>query len=607
MAQFLIAQRNWTFVMLFVLMQGSLAAYLSKRSTTITIPDGVTYHPESQDICTQTSWTDVVSFFVGNYLSHVATIIKAPGEPIYITGLNMVFVLLFPCFGAGRGLVTIYQRASFYKDPLQQALRAQALVMVVRVSGEWQPQAGDSLRSLCLWPPKKAQSNKARLDPEEYYQAALSKHWTKVNAEKFKGYIGRFKMIIAPPPWLTMNYGLSKLHMIAERGYRVSGTCNLPQGYRLAYVPPNAQVEHVMPEVALSRILQTSYSLASGVISIVQIFSACSALYQSKGHQIDAYGYAAFGFTVTPYLVMSFVNLLANCFTPTFPNLYLVHTEMMDEAISRGGEFTDIVGKLESEPLLAEDLTLFTASIEPPQQEGGQVLCRIANQMFEHGSTEPIPTKHEGQDGQHSAGEDNMGLLAIPQEGTSSPLDEEVAQKQASVTIEHDHTPGEPQTDEDDDDPIPTLIIPGCYKFKTAYSNTSSTSILHRRKHYGPRGVMVSGITWGVAALPFIPLGVMSKFRTGTSSTIAQRVWLMTWYIVGMVSVSNPYFTDHFVDVVYHRSRRLIKNHGISGKHILFLQAPWMVIVLMVLATPAIGGFVVVGQMLIAYGSCTGL
>lgn len=171
MAQFLMVQRTWTFLILFVLIQGSLAAYLSKRSTTITIPDGVTYHPESQDICTQTSWTDVVSFFVGNYLSHVATIVKARGEPIYITGLNMFLVLLFPCFGAGRGLITIYQRASFYKDPLQQALKAQALVMVIRDPAEWEPQAGDSLRSLTLWPPREVQSRLARMDSEEYYQA----------------------------------------------------------------------------------------------------------------------------------------------------------------------------------------------------------------------------------------------------------------------------------------------------------------------------------------------------------------------------------------------------------------------------------------------------
>lgn len=144
-----------------------------------------------------------------------------------------------------------------------------------------------------------------------------------------------------------------------------------------------------MPEVELGRILQSSYSLASGVISIVQILSASSALYQSKGYQITAYGYAAFGFTVTPYLVMSFVNLLANCFTPTFPNVYLIHTEIMDEAVSRGGRFTDIVGKLESEPLTAEDLTLLSASFE---QHDDQLICRIADRISPF-PTEPQSTK----------------------------------------------------------------------------------------------------------------------------------------------------------------------------------------------------------------------
>ncbi|KUL84656.1 hypothetical protein ZTR_06663 [Talaromyces verruculosus] len=565
MAQSLMVQRTWTFLILFVLIQGSLAAYLAKR-TTITIPDGVTYHPESQDICTQTSWTDVVSFFVGNYLSHVATIVKTPGEPIYITGLNMFLVLLFPCFGAGRGLVTIYQRASFYKDPLQQALRAQALVM--------------------------AQSRSARMNTEEYYQAAISKDWMETNSEKFKGYNGWFKMIVALPPWVTMHYGLTRLHMKTEKGYHVSGTCDLPEGYRLAYVPPNAQVEHIMPEVALSRILQTSYSLASG---------------------------PAFGFTVTPYLVMSFLNLLANCFTPTFPNLCLVHTEIMDEAISRGGRFTDIVGKLESEPLLAEDLTLFGASIDPPQpgKNHDQYTCRIATQMYEPGSTEPMPdnetTKPEGHDGGPSVS-DNIVTLATPLESAASPPDEEKAQKQAAATVEPDHPSGQPQTEadeEDEDDSVPTILIPSCYKFKIAYSNTSSTSILHKKKHFGPRGWLMGATTWGVAALPFIPLGVMSKFRTGTSSTIAQRVWLMAWYVVGTVSVSNPYFTDHLADVTYYNSRVLMeKRHDLSRLEragILLTRAAGVLGMLIFYVTPAIGGFVVVGQMLIAYGSCTSL
>lgn len=51
----------------------------------------------------------------------------------------------------------------------------------------------------------------------------------------------------------------------------------------------------------------------------------------------------------------------------------------------------------------------------------------------------------------------------------------------------------------------------------------------------------------------------MSKFRTGTSSSVAQRVWLMAWYVLGIISVSNPYFTDQFVDVTYRDSLALLK------------------------------------------------
>lgn len=149
-----------------------LAAYIPKRDTTITIPDGVTYHPESQDICTQASWTDVASFFLGNYLSHVATVVKTPGEPLHITAANMFFVLLFPCLGAGRGIHMIFRRASFDKEPLQQALKSQALVMVVR-DVKWQPRAGDNLRSLSLLPPKGVQDRRAPVALGEYWRAGM--------------------------------------------------------------------------------------------------------------------------------------------------------------------------------------------------------------------------------------------------------------------------------------------------------------------------------------------------------------------------------------------------------------------------------------------------
>lgn len=208
------AQRTLLLWALLGLACDSLAAYLPTRDKTITIPDGVTYHSESQDICTPTAWTDVASFFLGNYLSHVATVVRVPGEPLYITAANMFFVLLFPCLGAGRGIIMIYQRASFYKDPLQQALRAQALVMVIRDLG-WKPQPGDTLRSLSLYPPRKVQTSHAPIGLGEYWRAgtsftpqrnhllyirltrgyfilAVSKSWIKTHIEKMYGHKSSF-------------------------------------------------------------------------------------------------------------------------------------------------------------------------------------------------------------------------------------------------------------------------------------------------------------------------------------------------------------------------------------------------------------------------------
>lgn len=57
---------------------------------------------------------------------------------------------------------------------------------------------------------------------------------------------------------------------------------------------------------------------------------------------------------------------------------------MMEEATSRGSQYTDIVGNIESGPLLVEDLTLFSASIDPVQLGGNhhELKCRIATEMF---------------------------------------------------------------------------------------------------------------------------------------------------------------------------------------------------------------------------------
>jgi hypothetical protein len=159
----------------FALVSESLAAVLPKRNNTITVPDGVTY--SNNVICTPTSWTDIVSFFLGNYVAHAATIINFPGEPAVITTVNMILAILFPCMGASRGVLAIIRRGALHKDPLKRALQSRALCMVVR-SREWNPIPSQSVRSLSIMP---MSSNVNELDPFPY--AKIGMFWSFYSPE----------------------------------------------------------------------------------------------------------------------------------------------------------------------------------------------------------------------------------------------------------------------------------------------------------------------------------------------------------------------------------------------------------------------------------------
>jgi hypothetical protein len=94
-------------------------------------------------------------------------------------------------------------------------------------------------------------------------------------------------------------------------------------------------------------ILSSSYSIPQVIVAIVQMIYASYTLYNTRGDQLNRYGYAAFGFTVIPYVIMSFMNLLGNLLTPDYPTLYLVSSPELEEARSREDARIDgVVGKV---------------------------------------------------------------------------------------------------------------------------------------------------------------------------------------------------------------------------------------------------------------------
>lgn len=96
--------------------------------------------------------------------------------------------------------------------------------------------------------------------------------------------------------------------------------------------------------------LSKSHNILKCMASIVQVIYACFTLYRTRYDQIDRYGYAAYGLTVIPYAIMSLLNLAANIVTLDYPCLYMVRSEVMDEAERRGAKFEGTVGVIEPGP-----------------------------------------------------------------------------------------------------------------------------------------------------------------------------------------------------------------------------------------------------------------
>lgn len=101
-------------------------------NSNITLPVGTTDHGQPGLLCLPTAWTDIVVFFIGNYVAHAATIRLEPGTSIVDTVLAIIWALLIPVSGVQRGVRGILSFAKFGKTDLQIAARAGALCQVIR-------------------------------------------------------------------------------------------------------------------------------------------------------------------------------------------------------------------------------------------------------------------------------------------------------------------------------------------------------------------------------------------------------------------------------------------------------------------------------------------
>jgi hypothetical protein len=97
--------------------------------------------------------------------------------------------------------------------------------------------------------------------------------------------------------------------------------------------------------------------------------------------------------------------------------------------------------------------------------------------------------------------------------------------------------------------------------------------------------VLLGSIFVGLCSIAFV--GGFSRFQAG-ESTHAQRVWTMSWLAFGILLGPLPSLFPTFLEV------------GTTNSFSAFIQK----LALLAYGVPALGGFVVVSQMIWSYGNC---
>jgi hypothetical protein len=321
-----------------------------------------------------------------------------------------------------------------------------------------------------------------------------------------------------------------------------------------------------LPAIPSSPVIAASYSIPKAVIAIVQLSYAIVTLYQSRGNQIEHYGYAAFALTVVPYALMSLINLVGNVLTPDYQALYLVASEVMDEAILRGAQFDGVVGRLVQD----NDDNPATLEVLPREKD----------------------EKDNGINFSYSDKGASKGFQVSIVDYSSPPLS---TFKRRKYVKEHVESTSK--------DLSASVFVPSCSKFRRLNQHIYPTDT--NRTQMTPQGafsftsmqptndwrfitcLVFAGIILGI-------IGVVTHFRPGKAS-ISQMNWILHWYIFGAV-YSGFAFGDGLQSKPWPEP-----DMGQPSKYDVWL----MILPCVLYGIPAIGGFVTVTQMLFAWGTCT--
>ena len=341
--------------------------------------------------------------------------------------------------------------------------------------------------------------------------------------------------------------------------------CKLPRGYSLTWLSSNAKIISDVTDKPGEIELCSSYNIPKAIVAIVQTIFASITLYRTRGDQIQRYGYAAFGLTVLPYLIMSIMNLFATLILPDYSKLYVVHSLELDEAMTVGAQVEGAIGR-----------------IVQSSTDNDRFLQGMKDQSRVTRSCHPT----DGYDPERSVTEITSDEITIE----SSLFETEI------LSVTHAHSKEK------------------VFCYKPIPFDTLGIARWNRNRQ--STGILLVPCVLG--AIPLIVIGILTHFDRGKSTT-GQRVWTLSWLVGGIWS--GPAFDVLYdkgnIDLKALEKAKISEDIGRSKQNrskafvlissfgnVLLARIDYMTVAFLVYTIPAIGGFVIVGQMLRAYGEC---
>jgi hypothetical protein len=275
-----------------------------------------------QLVCRKATITDVLTVFLINYLAHAITVLISPGSSHIGAGDAALWSLLVPYKGIYAALRIIAKQACFGRDALERAHRAGALCCVYKVTRD-------------------------KLGNRAY------SYDNNLQSMSFHGPAGLIELCSYRNPLTITGFKEAPLSL-SDVNASVHGSIRLPGGYDLTPLsrkypvhPFDPDARHKLGEKFAgyqSNVISCDYNFVKIVASLAQIIAGGLTVYQASKAQFAAFGFTQSSLTVIPYVLMSLTNLAANITCPNYSTLYLVETDLLEEARSLGAVAHGAVG-----------------------------------------------------------------------------------------------------------------------------------------------------------------------------------------------------------------------------------------------------------------------